>query len=160
MGILYNGPVSDNERNDSPDTLLRLIQEANLESLEGAAGRRIVLYNGRYRDWSLSINLGSNWLTVQTYVCEVPKIATLRAALFAEAMAINHAIALGKFATSGALTLEAEYRAEHVDAGVLGNILSLLVETAEEYYPRLFRAVSGDATLGAIESDANLLEAA
>jgi hypothetical protein len=152
--------VSEEQHNESPRNLIALLETADIMSTEGMHGRRLVPFTGRYRDWSFAVSLDSEWLTIQAFVCKLPDIATLKAALLEEAMAINHRIAIGKFALAGALSLEAEYRAEHIDAEVLSNILTLLHNTAEEHYPRLFRVMSGDATLESLGNDLNLKDAA
>ncbi len=152
--------MSEEQHADSPHNLIALLEQADIVSTEGVFGRRLVAFTGRYRDWSFAVSLDSEWLTIQAFVCELPDIATLKAALLEEAMAINHRIAIGKFASAGALSLEAEYRAEHIDAEVLANILGLLQKTAEENYPRLFRVASGDAILESFGTDMDLKDAA
>ncbi len=152
--------MSEEQHENSPRNLLALLETADIMSTEGMHGRRLVPFTGRYRDWSFAVSLDSDWLTIQAFVCELPDIATLKAAILEEAMMINHHIAIGKFASAGALSLEAEYRAEHVDAEVLSNILSLLHKTAEDHYPRLFRVMSGDATLESLGDGMNLKDAA
>ncbi|MBV9645843.1 MAG: hypothetical protein JO043_00085 [Candidatus Eremiobacteraeota bacterium] len=60
---------------------------------------------------------------------------------------------LAKFATVGkSLVLEADYRSEHVDEDVLPQLLTFLVTIAEEQYPAIFRIISGDETLDALEA--------
>jgi hypothetical protein len=105
------------------------------------------MYTGRTRDWSFYVNLTNGWLHVHTYVCEIPQAANLRAELLDAAMVANQRMSLTKLVKTDSLVLELEYREEHVDAEVLGNLLGLALSNAEEYYPRLFRIVSGDAVL-------------
>ncbi len=45
------------------------------------------------------------------------------------------------------LNIELDYRAEHVDETVLGNLVNLLHTVAEQQYPRIFRIVNGDDVL-------------
>ncbi len=152
--------MSEEQHNEPPRNLVALLETADIVSTEGIHGRRLVPFSGRYRDWSFAVFLDAEWLTIQAFVCELPDIATLKAALLEEAMAINHRIAIGKFTSAGALSLEAEYRAEHIDAEVIANILGLLHKTAEEHYPRLFRVASGDAILESFGNDIDLKDAA
>jgi hypothetical protein len=62
----------------------------------------------------------------------------------------NQTMSLTKFVKSSALYLELEYRDEHIDPEVVKNIFGLIHSNAEEYYPRLFRIVSGDAVLDSL----------
>ena len=71
-------------------------------------------------------------------------------------MAANHKMSLGKFVKGEGLMLEIEYRAEHVDSEVIGNLMGLALANAEEYYPRLFRIVSGDAVLESLSDGGTL----
>jgi hypothetical protein len=50
------------------------------------------------------------------------------------------------------LVLEIEYRTEHVDAPTLANLARFLQSTAERMYPKVFRIVSGDDALAALET--------
>jgi hypothetical protein len=127
--------------------LKSLLKEAAIQSTRLDATRRLVMYTGRTRDWSFYVNLHNGWLHVHTYLCEIPQAANLRAELLDAAMVANQRMSLTKFVKTDALVLELEYREEHVDAEVLGNLIGLALSNAEEYYPRLFRIVSGDAVL-------------
>ncbi len=111
-------------------------------------------FGGRFRDWHMRAHFHNSWLALTTYVMAVPESESLRAKLACRLLELNDAMSLAKFTKSGeTLTLDLEYREEHVDAAVFRNLLSLLHCLAEEHYPELFRIAAGDATL------ANLQEA-
>jgi hypothetical protein len=63
-------------------------------------------------------------------------------------------MSLTKFVKGSSLVLEMEYRAEHINAEVMRNLFALRLSNAEEYYPRLFRVVSGDAVLESLGASA------
>jgi hypothetical protein len=63
----------------------------------------------------------------------------------------------GKFGISGTcLSLELDYRAEHLDETVLAHLIGLVHSIAEQQYPRIFRITNGDDVL---ESLGRTLEA-
>lgn len=47
--------------------------------------------------------------------------------------------------------LELQYRHEHLNADSMKGVVSLLTSTANDDYPRIVRALSGDATLERLE---------
>jgi hypothetical protein len=69
-------------------------------------------------------------------------------------------MSLTKFTKADNLILELEYREEHLDAQVLNHLLQLMHANAEEYYPRLFRVVTGDSVLESLAKPDQLSEAA
>lgn len=142
--------MNDNQPPSNGLRLKTLLKEAGIKSTRLDTSRRIAIFPGRTRDWSCVANLFNGWLHIQTYVCEIPDAAGLRAELLAVAMAANQTMSLTKFVKAQALHLELEYREEHVTAEVVNNLLGLLLSNAEECYPRLFRVVSGDAVLDAL----------
>ncbi len=148
--------MSDEQVPSNGLRLKALLKEAGISSTRLDATRRLVMYTGRTRDWSFYLNLSSDWLHIFTYVCEIPQAALLRAELLETAMSANHMMALGKFVKSEGLMLEIEYRAEHIDSQVARNLLGLAHSSAEEYYPRLFRIVSGDAVLETLSDGGTL----
>jgi len=136
--------------------LKALLKEAGLNSTRLDATRRLVMFTGRTRDWSIYLNLVNGWLHIFTYVCEIPQAAQVRAELFEAAMSANHSMSLAKFVKGEGLMLEVEYREEHISSEVVSNLLSLTHSGAEEYYPRLFRIVSGDAVLETLADGGSL----
>jgi len=145
--------VNDNPSFSAGARLKSLLKEAGLKSTRLDATRRLIIFPGRTRDWTFVANIFNGWLHVHTYVCEIPQTAGLRAELLDVAMTANQAMSLTKFSKGESIILELEYRDEHVDGAVLGSLLSRALTNAEEYYPRLFRTVSGDGVLAAL-SDA------
>ena len=73
-------------------------------------------------------------------------------------MRINQKMCLTKFVFGeNSLVLELDYRMEHVNAETLGSLVSLVFINAEENYARLFRIVSGDDVLEALDDPALML---
>jgi len=82
----------------------------------------------------------------------LPEPAGLKATLTDRLLELNDSMSVAKFTKSGStVTLDLEYREEHVDAAVLGNLLGLLQTLAEQHYPELFRIAAGDATLTTLQ---------
>jgi hypothetical protein len=75
-------------------------------------------------------------------------------------MRANAAMTLTKFVAGPGLCLDIDYRAEHLDAAVLANLISHLHWVAEEQYAKVFRIVSGDETLRELETKLETSEAA
>jgi hypothetical protein len=152
------------QKNPQPEASARLrslLKEAGLVSFRVDNLRRGLSYRGRSREWLIVACLTAEWLHVYTLVCDIPEEAGLRARLFETTMRANTAMTLTKFAAPPqGLVLEIDYRAEHVDAMVLRNLLGYLHWAAEEHYPKVFRIVSGDETLKALESTLSSSEAA
>jgi hypothetical protein len=146
--------VNENRTPDGSARLKALLKETGLKSTRLDARRRLVSFRGQTREWSFVAGLNNNWLHIHTYVCEIPDAAGLRGELLDVAMTANKAMSLTKFSKSNGLVLELEYREEHLDTRVLGNLFALAMGNAEEYYPRLFRIVSGDAVLAKLSSGA------
>jgi hypothetical protein len=149
---------------DTPDSasndalrLKRLLKGAGLRSYRLDPRRRIVNFIGRTREWALVVALNPSWVNISTLVCELPKEPGVRVRLMEWAMQANCKNSLLKYSiTETTLLLELDYRAEHVDETVLGNLVGFLQSSAEEQYPRVFRIVNGDDVL---ESLGRTLEA-
>ena len=110
-------------------------------------------FSGRFRDWHVRAHFHNSWLALTTYVMALPESESLRAKLACLLLELNDAMSLAKFTKSGeTLTLDLEYRQEHIDATVLRNLMSLLHALAEEHYPELFRIAAGDATLANLQA--------
>ena len=145
--------MNDNNIRGNGLRLKNLLKECGATSFRLDATRRVVMFGGRTREWSLVCNIANDWLHIYTCVCEIPQAGGLRSDLLDAAMQANEPMSLSKF-TKGVtgLFLELQYRDEHVDAAVLQSLLGLMLTNAEEYYPRLFRIVSGDAALSALSA--------
>jgi hypothetical protein len=143
----------NNPQSEASARLKNLLKEAGLVSFRLDRLRRGLSYHGRSREWLIVAGLSPDWLHIYTLVCDIPEEAGLRTRLFEATMQANTAMTLTKFAARPAgLVLEIDYRSEHLDATVLGNLLGHLFWAAEEQYPKIFRIVSGDETLKALES--------
>ena len=89
----------------------------------------------------------------------LPAASGLRAEIFDAMMVANQKISLTKFVKSSGLYFEFEYRLEHLDGGTVSNLFGLAVEQVEERYPRLFRLVTGDSVLDALEKQTAIASA-
>lgn len=148
------GMESKNPQSEASARLKTLLKDSGLTSYRLNAISRFVPYAGRLRGWTVVAALTPDWLHTHTFVCKIPNEPGLRARLFDSVMVGNTAMSLAKFtARPEGLVLEIDYRAEHMDAAVLANLLGYLYATAEEHYPKIFRIVSGDETLDALESN-------
>ncbi len=109
-------------------------------------------FAGRLRDWQVRAHINDGWLALRTYVMALPQPPGLRATFTERLLELNDVMSVAKFTKSGnVVTLDLEYREEHVDATVLGNLLGLLQSLADEHYPELFRIAAGDATLASLQ---------
>lgn len=151
--------MADNDVPNTSNQLRKLLKEAGLRSSRLDASRRLVMFTGRTRDWSFSVNLYNGWFHAHAYVCEVPAASGLRAEIFDAMMVANQKISLTEFVKSSGLYLEFEYRLEHLDGGTVSNLFGLAVEQVEEHYPRLFRLVTGDSVLDALEKQTAIASA-
>jgi len=136
-----------------PRRKLKRLLEANQYIVQrfGPNGYAIP-FGGRLRDWHVRAHINNGWLALTTYVMALPEPANLRAALTERLLELNDVMSVAKFTKAGdTVTLDLEYREEHVDAAVLGNLLSLFQALAEEHYPELFRIAAGDATLATLQ---------
>ncbi len=149
-----------NPHPSGPARLKSLLKAAGLKSFRLDATRRALMYFGRTREWVIIVRLDDQWLHAYTVFCDVPREAGLRARLFEATLKANAAGMLAKFGLTSQLILELEYRAEHLEPSVLGNLIGFLHTMAEEHYPKIFRIVSGDETLDALAEKLNIQEAA
>jgi hypothetical protein len=152
---------SKNPQSEASARLKALLREAGFTSYRLNAMARIVPYHGRSREWMVVAAMSPDWLHTHSFVCKIPSETGLRARLFESAMHANAAMGLGKFTVRPeGLVLEIDYRAEHIDAQVLRRLLDYFFATSEEHYPKVFRIVSGDETLHALESNLAISAAA
>lgn len=149
------GQMSTPKRNpEPPDCLQALLHETGFVSWDVGSGCRGLAFPGRAREWFLVARLTPGWCYLWTYVCEVPPEPGLRARLLSHAMEENGLVTGVKFSINNEtrLVLEIEYRTEDVDASTLANLARFLQATAERMYPKVFRIVSGDDALAALET--------
>ena len=141
--------------------LKQLLKEARLKHYRVDSTTRGIAFVGRMREWHFNARMNAEWLNVTTAFCAVPKEPGLRVRLLEWAMEANRTLSLLKLSVAqDVLLLEADYRAEHVDAEVLGRLVGYLFSAAEEQYPRAFRIVSGDERLEMLELSLQTGEAA
>ncbi len=152
------------DKNSQPEPALRLktlLKEAGYKSFRLDATGRAIAFPGKLREWLFVAHLNPNWLNLYTFVCELPAEAGLRGRLLETALRANAALTLVKFGIGApGLCLEIDYRAEHLDTSLVGNLVGHLYHLAEEQYPKIFRIVSGDETLKALETGLKESEAA
>lgn len=136
------------------DHLTALLNETGYISWDVGNGCRGFAFPGRTREWFLVARLTPEWCYLWTYVCELPNEPGMRAQLLSYAMEENGVVTAVKFSINNEtrLVLEIEYRTEHVDGVTLANLARFLQATAEQAYLKVFRIVSGDAALAALET--------
>jgi hypothetical protein len=135
------------------DRLRALLNETGYVSWDAGDGCRGFAFPSRAREWLLVARLTPEWCYLWTYVCEVPTALGLRARLLSHAMEENGLVTGVKFSVNNEtrLVLEIEYRTE-LDAAMLGDLARFLQAAAERMYPRIFRIISGDDALAALET--------
>ncbi|HLI96366.1 MAG TPA: hypothetical protein VKT72_09805 [Candidatus Baltobacteraceae bacterium] len=110
-------------------------------------------FHGTYRDFDIRCVLGNGWLHTCVYILQLPALSATRSRLLERIAELNLAIPLAKFTKSeDVLCLDLEYREEHVDSAVFGKLANLLRQLAEEHYPEIFRIVSGQERLDALQA--------
>ncbi len=100
---------------------------------------------------------------LRTFICDLPpepaRLACAR--LLEHAMRQNARYSLVKLtAASTTLTLDCEYRDEHVDRKVVGDLTGFMLATLNERYPAIFRIVTGEDKLAQLDYTAQQNEAA
>ncbi len=150
----------DTPQSDPARRLRSLLKAADIASFRITNDLRGMSYTGRTREWLIAARLNDHWFNAYTRICSLPEEPTLRARLMEAVMDMNRQMPLAKFITSSGLVLELDYRADHLDAEVIGNLIGLLHANAETHYPKIFRIVSGDDTLEKLEQQLLHTEAA
>jgi hypothetical protein len=139
-----------NPQPDAGQRLRLLLKTAGYRTTRIDAAKRAIRSGGRTREWTIVAHTANGWLHLYTAVCALPAEAGLRLRALETAMSINSCMPLMKFVANGGLILELDYRLEHVDATTLGHLIGLLIANAEEWYPKIFRVVTGDDVLEAL----------
>jgi len=142
----------DTPQPDPSRRLRSLLKAAGITSFRLGDNIRGAIYSGRTREWLVGTRMNEHWFNAYVRVCNLPEEPSLRTRLMDTVMDMNRQMQLTKFIVSSGLVLELDYRAEHVDAEVLGNLILLLHANAEMHYPKIFRVVSGDETLAQLEA--------
>jgi hypothetical protein len=133
--------------------LKALLDEGGFNVKKVGAATYDVSFCGELREWTLTLRLTDTWVLLRSYVMRLPESAPVRSALLRAALEINADLPLGKLSIEdNGLFLDVEYRTEHLDGCVLGNLLRLVVDAGDDEYPKLFRIASGDALLEVLET--------
>jgi hypothetical protein len=143
---------NEREPNDNIRNLRTLLKSAGYTSCRMGTDRRAMFFSGRTREWNIVARANADWLNIYTIVCTVPDEPGMRARLLEAAMRINQKMLLTKFVVGEtSLVLELDYRIEHVDIEAIRGLIGLVHANAEEHYAKLFRIVSGDDVLEALD---------
>jgi hypothetical protein len=143
------------EQNDAPRNrrALKALLDAN-----GYRAHRIsdcgyeVPFSGKLRDWHIRARIYNGWLSLNTYLMEIPAKGPQRSELLERMLEVNDVMNIAKFSKSQeTLSLDVEYREEHVDAAAFNGLILLMHSLCEQYYPELFRIASGDSALESLE---------
>ncbi len=138
--------------------LRALLKGAGYISCSMGSDRRAMFFSGRTREWNIVARANANWLNIYTVVCTVPEEPGMRARLLEAAMRMNQKMLLTKFVVGEtSLVLELDYRIEHADVHAVRELVSLVYSNAEEHYAKLFRIVSGDDVLEALDDPGLIL---
>jgi hypothetical protein len=149
---ILNDMTSDNSA-ELDGRLKALLDEGDFNAKQVGSATYNVSFRGKLREWAVVTRLTGDWVLLRSYVMRLPHSAPVRSMLFQTALEINGALPLGKLSIEGdGLYLEVEYRSEHLNSSLLGNLLGLLVDVGDAEYPRLFRIAAGDMILKALES--------
>ena len=129
--------------------LKALLDEAQFESVDLGSGRFSVPFSAGLRTWLVDVYATKEWFSLHTHVMRLPKGAPARAVVLDLMAGLNFRVPLAKFSVRrrDAVMLELEYRTEHVDAEVLGNLIRMLVQIGEAEYPGLARVLASDPKL-------------
>ncbi|MGZ3523041.1 MAG: YbjN domain-containing protein [Vulcanimicrobiaceae bacterium] len=110
-------------------------------------------FTGKLRGWNIRAHLYNGWLSLSAFLMMLPSEGSARNALLERLLEVNDIISVAKFSKrQDVLTLDLEYREEHIDAEVFRNMVGLVYSRCEEYYAELFRIASGDASLVALQA--------
>ena len=140
------------EQNDNARKLRNLLKSAGYVSCRMSTDRRAMFFSGRTREWNIVARANTDWLNIYTIVCNVPEEPGMRARLLEAALRINQKMCLTKFVVGDtSLVLELDYRMEHVNVDPINGLVSLVFTNADEHYAKLFRIVSGDDVLQALD---------
>jgi len=140
--------------------LRSLLSDADLSAKQVGGAVYDVCIPAGLREWVVNVRMTEAWVSLRTFVLSVPESAPVRARLLEAALLANGRTSLTKFSlgADNALSLELEYRQEHLDSAVLRNLVCLAVKVGEAEYPRLFRIATGESALDQLESAFNRAE--
>ena len=119
-----------------------------------AANSYDVVFTSALREWSIRVRMTDAWVMLRTFVLCAPESPARRHELLETVMRDNAGLSLVKFSLSedDAICLELEYRTDDVTSEKLKSLCNLIVRIGDEYYPKLFRLITGDVALDALET--------
>lgn len=149
-----NQPRPPEEAEEPLVDLKSLLDQAQLESFDLGSGWFSVLFEAELRCWCIKIHVSHGWLFLGTQMMRLPKEPSVRAVTLDLMARLNFKAPAAKFSAtpSDEVLLELEYRIEHVDAAVLGNLIRMLLQIAETEYARLARVVVGHPALQGLDA--------
>ncbi len=146
---------------DPARRLRTLLRDAEILSFRGANGSRVAIFSSRTREWNINYRISEGWFMMRTFICDLPTEPGRCAKLIEHLMRENARYSLVKFtAAATTLTLDCEYRDEHVDRKVVGDLTGFMLTTLNERYPAIFRIATGDDVLAQLDYTAAQNEAA
>jgi hypothetical protein len=144
------------ENESSPlDLRLRsLLSDADLSAKQVGGATYDVCIPALLREWVVNVRMTEAWVSLRAFVLNVPETPQVRASLLEASMLANGRRSLTKFSLGDddALSLELEYRQEHIDSAVLRNLVCLVVNVGEAEYPALFRIATRASALDSLEA--------
>jgi hypothetical protein len=110
-------------------------------------------FDGPLRSWFVSVWESGGWLCVRAYILRVPQYAAARSSVFEVATRLNAGLLGARicFDEREMLSIQGEYRLEHVQPETLKTLLGCLLHNADGIYPRLFQAVTSEQVLRSLE---------
>jgi hypothetical protein len=145
---------SDFDHQDPPEKLQELLTAAGFIHQRVSSGGRTMIFNGQFRDWVLFAHLNDSWLHIQTTVCAFPAEPGLRAELLLWMARAGRDLSLLKYTVDkeDRVILEAQVRAERLEAEDVSNLVGFLQNTAERDYLAILRLARGEARLEALSA--------
>ncbi len=134
-----------------------LLDEARFKSFDLGSGWYQVIFESRLRSWAVVARAANGWLYLRANILSLPEGAGPRAAVIERASRLNAKLPAVKFTVATLiradhLQLSLEYRIDHVDGEVLGNLILMLMSIAEAEYIGLARIAVGDPSLQSLEA--------
>ncbi|MDE2483226.1 MAG: hypothetical protein KGN02_13695 [bacterium] len=132
--------------------LKALLDRAGYTSVHHSGALFGIPSGGTLRSWDMRTALCNGWVSWSIYMLRWPSAPHAAAALAQRVLELNDVMSVAKFSKHGdALTLDMEYRVEHVDPESFENLTNLVFGFAEEHYPELFRIANGTESLKRLE---------
>jgi hypothetical protein len=144
----------DHDLQEPRKRLQALLTAAGLTHQRVASGGRTMHFSGQYREWVVFSSLNADWFHLQTAVCALPVEPGLRAELLLWMARTSCDLSLLKYTVNknDQIVLEAQVRAERLEAGDVRNLVGFLHATAERDYLAILRLARGEARLDALSA--------